>query len=506
MTSVRRACRPSLAPRGLDVTLLVSHRGAIEFTNLVFLALANIDSPASARVPSEDVLQQTFDILSQALPAELNTTIRLDQTDPLMNDSLGTPSTVPAICERALCKCLKGMWNLVRASNERRNSMPLPPYVYGAFTNPEMTRRIHQATDLTASVIGRCVEALVVNKLAVDINSRNVPVSDDELKCLSAILGTESHDVRLCLSQSGTIELVNLASLALGDFSPSRVDQMPPDTRSVFQQTLAILSRALPAQGNAELLSLDQGVALINDKSERTIVSRLRGLLEMCVPGASSLMEEVRISCLRMCLKSLWHCGKPYLQTSDPLPPYFPLALARPEITRRLLTEQDPAARITGCCYGALVVGKLVGSLGSPISLGGRIHNADLACVSAILGTEHREVSFLPHQLHVVNFRHLISVISSKVNTTLFAAAGMPADVLNIAQTTLYILAGRMFVPEGLPKNQRRLLRELYSDITDALRSDQLKNETVKTLDHLRQILERPLPGSQDAATENPDH
>ncbi|KAI9438975.1 hypothetical protein H4582DRAFT_106978 [Lactarius indigo] len=183
-----------LGTKSHDVMLLLSHPGAIEFTALVFLALANIDSSASARVPSEDVLQQTFDILSRALPAELNATVRLDQTDLLMNDSLGTPSTVPVICERALCMCLKSVWNAVRASNERGNSVPLPPYVYGAFTNPEMTRRIHQATDLTTSAIGRCVEALVVNKLAADIISRNVPVSDDELKCLSAILGTEGHD------------------------------------------------------------------------------------------------------------------------------------------------------------------------------------------------------------------------------------------------------------------------------------------------------------------------
>ncbi|KAH9031275.1 hypothetical protein EDB84DRAFT_1492632 [Lactarius hengduanensis] len=471
---------------------------------MIFLTLDDFHSSTLRTVPSDvlDVVRRTFSTLSQTLPPELNTGMRLNQTDALMNTSDGTLMAYRSV----LRLWMKDLWQSMREYNKPRagNRVPLPSSVCAAFTNPEMTHRIRKHTDHAVRMIGHCVEALVVNKLAADINSRNVPVSDDELDleldCLSAIIGTESHDVRLCLSQSGTVELVNLASLALGDFSPSRADQMPPDTRSVLHQTLAILSQALPAQRNAEPLPLDQRVALINDNSELTIVSRLHGLLKMCVPGSSSLTEEVRISCLRMCLKCLWHCGKPHLQTSDPLPPYFPLVLARPEITRHFRTEQDPAVRITGCCYGALIVGKLVGSLGSPISLSGRVYNTELACVSAVLGTE-REVSFLPHQLHVVNFRHIVSAISDKIDTSSTATA-MPADVLNIAQDTLYILVD-MFVPEDLPRNQRRLLRELYSDVADALRSDQLKNETAKTLDRLRQILD-----SQDTATttQNPDH
>src|SRR6266702_4288476 len=449
---------------------------------------------------------------------------------------------------------MKNLWDFTREYNEPGNSMPLPSYVRIAFANPEMTRRIHEERDLAVCVIGRCVEALVVNKLAADINSCNVPVSnDDELACLSAILGTESHDVRLCLGQPGTIELVNLASLALGDVSSSRADQTPPDTLSVLQQTLSILSQPLLAQGNAEL-SLDQTFALVNvsDKFERTIASRLYGLLKARIPGASSLvegvgtsasslveemsisvsflmeevgtsasalmeevgtsasslMEEMRTSCLRICLKSLWHCGKAHHQISDPLPSYFPLVLARPEITRHFQTEQDPVARITGCCFGALIVSKLVDALESPIFLSGHVRNAELACISAILGTEHDEGLLLPHQLHFINFRNVVSLMSGEIDT-LFTAAGMPANVLNIAQDTLYILADRMFVLVGLPMDQQRLLQEIYWDVVNALRSDQLKNETVKVLDRLWQILENILPGvesSQDAAIQNLDH
>ena len=373
-----------------------------------------------------------------------------------------------------------------------------------------MIRRIRRGADLATRMIGRCVEALVVSKLAADVNSRDVPVSDDEVACLSAILGAKDHDVRNCLSHPGTIELVNLAYLAFGDVSSLRADQVPPSTRSVLQQTLITLSRALPAQANAEL-PLDQEVALVNssvDKFERVIVSRLLGLLRMCIPGTSSLMEEVRASCLGLCLKSLWHCGKVYHQTSDPLPSYFPLVFARPGITRQIRTEEDPVAHITGCCFGALLVSKLVDALESPSTASVSVRNAELACISAILGTEHHEVSILPHQLRLINFRKIVSLMSGEIDS-LFTAAGIPTDVLDTAQDTLYMLADRLFVPGGLPTDQGLLLHEIYSDIVNALRSDHVKNETVKTLSRLRQILGKPLPGvefSQDTAIQDLGH
>jgi hypothetical protein len=71
---------------------------------------------------------------------------------------------------------MKNLWDFTRQYNEPGNSVPLPSYVCIAFTNPEMTRRIREQRDLAVRVIGRCVEALVVNKLAADIKSRNVPV------------------------------------------------------------------------------------------------------------------------------------------------------------------------------------------------------------------------------------------------------------------------------------------------------------------------------------------
>ncbi|KAH9071445.1 hypothetical protein EDB83DRAFT_249469 [Lactarius deliciosus] len=60
----------------------------------------------------------------------------------------------------------------------------------------------------------------------------------------------------------------------------------------------------------------------------------------------------------------------------------------------------------------ALILCKSLGALGSPISLGaGGVHNAELACISAILGrgTEHHEGLLLPHQLRVINFQNVVS-------------------------------------------------------------------------------------------------
>jgi hypothetical protein len=384
---------------------------------------------------------------------------------------------------------MKNMWNFTKECIEHGNSVPLPSYVWIAFSNPKTTRWIREQSDLFVQVIGRCVEALVVNKLVAGINSRNVPVSNDEMACLSVILGSsQSDDVRLCLNQPGTVELINLASLTLGDMSSLSIDKMSPDLRSVFQQTLDILSQTLMAQGNSDL-PLDHTFSpthFSDDYSDRILISRLDGLLKMCMPGSSPLIEEVRTSCLRICLECLWKCGVTYHQTSDPLPSHFSLVLTRPEVTHDLQTEQDPIARITGCCFCALIVSKLVDTLESPISFtSGRIGDAELACISAILGAEHRDVSLSPHQIRLINFRNVVLLISSEVDT-LFTSAG----ILKIAQDTLYILAnhipGSMLLLGSLP--------DMCPDV-NTLSSDQLKTETVKTLDRLRQLLEQVLPG-----------
>ena len=147
--------------------------------------------------------------------------------------------------------CLRSLWTVVRASDEPEKSTPLPSYVYGAFANPEMTRRIHQDTDLTAGVIGRCVETVVVNRLAADINSRcdaQRPVNDDELACLSTILRTKSDDLMLLLRHPGAIELTNMIFLASHDIHSFTPQTVPSYMLVVVKQTSSSLFRALPPE------------------------------------------------------------------------------------------------------------------------------------------------------------------------------------------------------------------------------------------------------------------
>ena len=165
---------------------------------------------------------------------------------------------------------MKNLWDFTREYNERGNSVPLPSYVYIAFTNPKMirwSRHIDKQPDLAVHVIGRCVEALVVNKLAADINSRNVQVSNDELACLSTILGIKSDGVMLLLSHPGAIELTNMVFFALVDFySESTYPREFLDVLlDVVQKTFGILSQALPAELNATMRDQTDALMAVSD-------------------------------------------------------------------------------------------------------------------------------------------------------------------------------------------------------------------------------------------------
>lgn len=90
-----------------------------------------------------------------------------------------------------------------------------------------------------------------------------------------------------------------------------------------------------------------------------------------------------------------------------------------------------------------------------------------------------------------------MSLMSSVINS-LFTAEGMPTDVLNIAQDTLYILANclrdSMVVFGDVPMNQQGLLWEIHTEVVTALRSEWRKGQTVKTLDRLWRIIDKLLP------------
>ena len=404
---------------------------------------------------------------------------------------------------------LKNLWHFTRLYIERGNSIPLPSYFYIAFTHTGITRRIYGGNDITAHVTGRCVGALVIDKLVADIKSGTIPVNDAVIACISDILHSESRDVRLCLNQPGIVELVNMASLVLGYVDSFKVSDVPLDLHKVLQQTLVILSQAVPPQENTGIHS-DQAAVLSHisdDGPERTIVSRLYGLLKTCISDASPLVEEVRTSCLRMCLKTLWLSSKAYHHTSNPLPHYFPLMLASSEMTRHFQTEQDPIIRLTGCCFGALIASKLVDTLNSERYVSFRPYGqgAELACIYAILGTKYLDIPLRPHRLRIINLLNVVSLISGEIDALFTDSEGMSVDTLrgnmplaDTTKVTLRILADRLrdtrFIPRRLPMHRRQLLQEIYFDVEDAFGLHRLKHETTNALDRVQKKLVRLLP------------
>ena len=73
------------------MTLLLRHQGVMKLTNITYLTFANIVDFSSAIVPSDvlNTIQQTFDVLYRALPAESSVKRQLNQMDTLMNISGG---------------------------------------------------------------------------------------------------------------------------------------------------------------------------------------------------------------------------------------------------------------------------------------------------------------------------------------------------------------------------------------------------------------------------------
>ena len=156
---------------------------------------------------------------------------------------------------RVLGMFLKNLWHFAKAYIECGNSVPLPSYIFIAFTHPRITHLISgKGGDIAPQVIRHCFGALVVNKLATGIDARTLqdPVHDAELECLSAILGTDSKDATRLFNHPGAIQFSNMVFLATDDvYNSSRISDL--DVLDVVHRTFSIISQALPAQLNAEM-------------------------------------------------------------------------------------------------------------------------------------------------------------------------------------------------------------------------------------------------------------
>ncbi|KAH9059676.1 hypothetical protein EDB87DRAFT_754431 [Lactarius vividus] len=358
--------------------------------------------------------------------------------------------------------CLNCLWYFGRAYNQPGISQALPSYFPNVLV-PEINRRIQTEEDSDVRIIGRCFVALIANKLAADIDSRTDPISDGELACLSAIPGTNSHDVRLLLSQPGAVALTNMISLTFNGIGGLATGEVPSRMLDVVQQTLDILSQARSSQENAEV-RLDRPIAIINGSDgtfERILVSRLLDLLNSCIQ-ANPLTEEARKGCGRACLKGLWYFGRAFNQlgNSVPLPSYICIAFANPQISNTTGWINDLVTHDIGRCAGALVVNKLAADINNSLSVS--VSNDVLACLSAILGTKSLDVTLLIRHRGAIEFTNMVFLALDDFYFVTIIRT-VPSYLLDVIQQTSSALS------QALPPelNARMRLNQTDTNVSD---------------------------------------
>jgi hypothetical protein len=180
--------------------------------------------------------------------------------------------------------------------------------------------------------------------------------------------------------------------------------------------------------------------------SEPILGIRLHELLFTCLPGTSILSEEQRKRRLRVCLTSLWYCVRAYNLPKNleaPLPPYVRAVFANSQVIRWIQTERDFSIRLLGRCFGSLVVEKVANDIASPTRTP---TTAEIACLKSILDATGEQVwSWLDHR-GSIDLANLISLTSSEIETLVDnGTKGVSADILDVFQQTLHIVAEGMF-------------------------------------------------------------
>jgi hypothetical protein len=335
--------------------------------------------------------------------------------------------------------CLKNLWNHLQAYHQSGNLVPT--YILIAFASPILTHHIRMEQGIATRVIGRCLEALVVKELVSGLKpstNANVQIRNDKLAWLSAILCTKTDDTEFCLACPGAIEFVTMASIILGDIGSLAINVLPSDVQDVVQRTVAILSQTARPHLDHPISQL----GILDAELDHVNVSNLHKFLQMCnKPG--TLTAQVRRSCLRMCLKSLWYCAKAYHQlgTSKPLSSYFPSTLASEEITMRIRTEQDPVSRVVGCCFSALVVMRLVADIRLRTETKFQISNNEKSFLLAVVRRETHSITeplvvikqpSVIKQLGVIELLNVLALAFDDINS--LSTDTMPSYVQHMAQ------------------------------------------------------------------------
>ena len=186
--------------------------------------------------------------------------------------------------------------------------------------------------------------------------------------------------------------------------------------------------------------------------SEPILGSRLRELLNTCLPGSSHVTEDQRQGRLRVCLTSLWYCLKAFNLDDNldmPLAPYVRAVFASPQVIQWIQTERDFAVRLLGRCFGSLVVKKLASDIASPARTDPPTV-AEIACIKTILGATGEQVCAWLSQKGAIDLANVTLLASGEADTLAFRGAkGVPADVVDVFQQTLHIIGEGMSSIEG---------------------------------------------------------
>ncbi|KAN0134569.1 hypothetical protein V8E53_007715 [Lactarius tabidus] len=223
--------------------------------------------------------------------------------------------------------------------------------------------------------------------------------------------------------------------------------------------------------------------------SDPFLGSFLYDLLNTCLPGSSLLTEDQRKSRLRVCLKCLWYCVRPYNlpeNVDEPLAPYLRSVFASPEIISWFQTEEDPASRLLGHCFGSLVVKKLANDMTSPTRASIAGITSEMACISHIVDAPVGQVSDWLRREGAIDLANVISLASGAFET--LVARGTEGDVVDVFQHTLGILAEGVVsshVSAEWDGDQVARFREIHSMFADARVSDVIKERLQYISDRL---------------------
>ena len=216
-------------------------------------------------------------------------------------------------------------------------------------------------------------------------------------------------------------------------------------------------SPAVPDATSAILDLMDTPSA----RSDPILGSRIHDLLKTCKAGASPLLEDARRNRLRVCLKSLWYCGRGYNQPSYPAPlsSYVREVFAVPEMILQIRAEEDVSIRVIGRCLGSLLANKLVQDVTdypqrySRTGTGLFVTQAELVSLSTLLENASVDVIKWLGQKGAIGLANVVTLASSEAE--LLFADKIPSEALDILQKTLEILV--------------RELPHLNADISDNL-------------------------------------